>query len=121
AVAVDLLVPDNGGARVLEGAVVLGSTLEVVLGPLGAYRQALELQRGEALIHAGELVRHPPEQALAICVASRGEASPVALVGAVGELAVRTDDPAVVALPVLEGIVGVGDDRVLVRVGELGV
>ena len=120
AVTIDLLVPDDGGAGVLERPVVLRAALHVVLRPLRADGKALELQRREALVQLDQLIRHAGEQALAVRRGRRVESTDVALVRHVGEAAVRADDAAVRAFPVLERVGRVEHDGVLIGMGELG-
>ena len=56
AIAVHLLIGDHGGAAELPSPIVLSSGLKIVLGALGADREALELERGEALVQTIELL-----------------------------------------------------------------
>src|SRR5207302_375294 len=109
------------GAGVLERAVVLRSTLEVVLRALPAHRKALELERREIFIETDQLIGNAVEQALTVGGSSRAESALIALVGNVGEVAVRAHRAAVRAREELVRVVRVRDNGVHVRVDRFGV
>src|SRR5919201_1444143 len=106
----------------LPGAVVLRAALEDV-HVARADREALELERREAVIEAFELGRDPRQHLPAAC--ERVSAQPAVRVVAprrpIDELAARADDASVARLEELERVVRIRDQRVLVGVDSVRV
>ena len=108
------VLPHDRVALGLPRAVVLRPALQQ-LRVERADRQALELQRRQALVHRAQLRRHPREQLLAACQRRAGEPAGRTPRRAVDERAARAHEPAVVDLEELVRVARVGDERVLIR------
>ncbi len=113
AITIDNLRPGNRRSVRLEGAVVLGSPLQM-LGVVRGNRKTLELQRREALVEIDKLGRHAGQQLLAKSEIRRAQTSRSALRRNVGERSTGADDAAIRAEDV-RICPGNPDDRV--RIG----